>query len=338
MRPVPDLRTAYVGGIQVEEPDHARWASFLKADGFNTVSATVYAKQGDWDSSMLWWNEAEPSVQSEIRASKAADLRVVLILRVALDHAFERNRHLWHGMIWPKTDADFEAWLTRYQAYVVGWAKRAEALNVDVLGIGSELSSMTSTEPLTELPILYRYYLDEAQELREREEFLRHADQISQSSLLAAGATTSDDLQSYLKARRGVWRTWAKQVLQDPQDLSLINARRKRLDTFWRNLIKEVRRHFRGRLTYAANFDQYEAVGFWNDLDYVGINAYFRLRDAVTRPEPTPEVLQDGWRKVFRGIQTTQANKKINKPVIFTGTRLCVPRQRQSATVVASGI
>lgn len=53
---------------------------------------------------------------------------------------------------------------------------------------------------------------------------------------------------------------------------------------FWRGLIKQVRKNFSGKVTYAANWDDYLKVPFWKDLDYIGIDAYFPLSDKATPP------------------------------------------------------
>jgi hypothetical protein len=44
----------------------------------------------------------------------------------------------------------------------------------------------------------------------------------------------------------------------------------------WRALIRDVRRVFRGEVTYSANWwDEYETVPFWDALDCIGISWYF---------------------------------------------------------------
>ncbi|WP_205699313.1 hypothetical protein [Conexibacter sp. SYSU D00693] len=61
----------------------------------------------------------------------------------------------------------------------------------------------------------------------------------------------------------------------------------------WRSLIAAVRRVFRGRLTYAANWVQgAERVRFWDALDVVGVDAYMPLD---VRGRPTPEAVRDAW-------------------------------------------
>jgi hypothetical protein len=42
----------------------------------------------------------------------------------------------------------------------------------------------------------------------------------------------------------------------------------------WRALIADVRKVFRGAVTYAANWDEAEHVGFWDALDFVGVDEY----------------------------------------------------------------
>jgi hypothetical protein len=51
----------------------------------------------------------------------------------------------------------------------------------------------------------------------------------------------------------------------------------KKHPEFWKTLIKEVRSTYHGKLVYAANWDNYENVPFWNELDYIGIDSYFPL-------------------------------------------------------------
>ena len=82
---------------------------------------------------------------------------------------------------------------------------------------------------------------------------------------------------------------------------------------FWEQLIAEVRSIYDGSLTYAANWDAYQAVPFWHLLDYIGIDAYFPLSPATT---PTVAALQESWQPYKSAIE--QIAKSSQKPVIFT--------------------
>ncbi len=81
----------------------------------------------------------------------------------------------------------------------------------------------------------------------------------------------------------------------------------------WRSLIEDIRKVYKGKLTYAANWnEEYLNISFWDALDYAGIDAYFPLSD---KEKPTYEELMEGWKKWLAEIEKWQT--KINKPVIF---------------------
>jgi len=83
---------------------------------------------------------------------------------------------------------------------------------------------------------------------------------------------------------------------------------------FWKELINKIRQVYKGQLTYAANWsEEFDAIEFWNELDYAGIDPYFPL---VTSLNPTVEQLKSAWEDWIKNIEPWQ--KKINKPVIIT--------------------
>ncbi len=87
---------------------------------------------------------------------------------------------------------------------------------------------------------------------------------------------------------------------------------RKR-ENYWRKLIAEIRNVYSGKLIYAANWDEYMDVPFWDELDYVGINAYFPLTDSKT---PEIDELKKAW--VPHKIAIRNFYKKVRKPIVFT--------------------
>jgi len=83
----------------------------------------------------------------------------------------------------------------------------------------------------------------------------------------------------------------------------------------WESIIEGVKQVFTGRLVYCANWDEYKDVGFWDKLDFVGIDAYFPL---TTKKDPTKDELINAWKAHANGIDAWLKENKIHKPVIFT--------------------
>ncbi len=80
----------------------------------------------------------------------------------------------------------------------------------------------------------------------------------------------------------------------------------------WREIIAAVRTVYDGKLTYAVNWSDYEAVTFWDALDLIGIQAYYPLTAAVP---PRDEELIAGWDRLiqtFRGYA-----EQHGKPVLL---------------------
>ncbi len=82
---------------------------------------------------------------------------------------------------------------------------------------------------------------------------------------------------------------------------------------YWKKLIQNIKKVYRGKLTYAANWDEYTKTTFWEDLDYIGIDAYFPLSEEKT---PNIDQLRAGWQK-WKPEMVTLAKSK-NKPILFT--------------------
>lgn len=82
---------------------------------------------------------------------------------------------------------------------------------------------------------------------------------------------------------------------------------------YWTELIAEIKNVYSGKLTYAANWDEYKRTPFWNALDYIGIDAYFPISDSKT---PTVEACKMGWQDHKTTIK--KYSDSISKPVLFT--------------------
>jgi len=88
----------------------------------------------------------------------------------------------------------------------------------------------------------------------------------------------------------------------------------------WRAVIAEVRRHYRGRLGYSANWDHYQTtkIGFWPQLDFVGMTTYYEL---AAKPNPAIEEIDANWRDYQAEILAFQ--QEVDKPIIFTEVGWC---------------
>ncbi|GAA4805292.1 glycoside hydrolase family 113 [Litoribaculum gwangyangense] len=82
---------------------------------------------------------------------------------------------------------------------------------------------------------------------------------------------------------------------------------------YWFDLINKVKSVYQGKLTYAANWNEFDRTPFWGELDYVGIDAYFPVSQSKT---PTMEECLEGWKSHKKGITETQ--KTYKKPILFT--------------------
>jgi hypothetical protein len=85
----------------------------------------------------------------------------------------------------------------------------------------------------------------------------------------------------------------------------------------WRRLIAETRTRFEGRLTFAANhIAGAQQVAFWDDLDFIGVDAYMPLSSGD--PSPSVEEIANAW--VRRGYVHALSDlyTRYCRPVLFT--------------------
>lgn len=82
---------------------------------------------------------------------------------------------------------------------------------------------------------------------------------------------------------------------------------------YWCNLIQKIRDVYNGKLTYAANWDEYKRTPFWDLLDFIGIDAYFPLSEQRT---PSVDDLKKGWQ--FWKDKMANMARDFRKPVLFT--------------------
>ncbi len=82
---------------------------------------------------------------------------------------------------------------------------------------------------------------------------------------------------------------------------------------FWEQLINKVRSTYKGKLTYAENWDKVEKVKFWKKLDLIGVDAYFPLNEDRS---PKMEELRASWKP--HKLQLKELAAKEKKQMLFT--------------------
>lgn len=92
-----------------------------------------------------------------------------------------------------------------------------------------------------------------------------------------------------------------------------INFSMEKRESFWRELIRDIRSKYTGKIVYSANWDSYRDVPVWDLLDFVGISAYFPLSKTGT---PTQRELLRKWRPIIHKLG--MYSKKVNRPILFT--------------------
>lgn len=82
---------------------------------------------------------------------------------------------------------------------------------------------------------------------------------------------------------------------------------------FWHGLIAKVRRLYKGKITYSANWDDWPHIPFWGELDYIGLSGYFPLVEGTT---PSVHALREAWGPIRDRLARFSAQH--GKPVLFT--------------------
>jgi len=126
---------------------------------------------------------------------------------------------------------------------------------------------------------------------------------------------TESDWKKWFDSYREFIKIYATIAKQTGVDIFIIGTELKgtthRLE--WNKVIEDVRAINPGRIGYAANWDEYRGVPFWDELDVIGIDAYFPL---TTKNNPSQEELDTKWKQIAQKIG--DFSEKKNKKVIIT--------------------
>lgn len=136
------------------------------------------------------------------------------------------------------------------------------------------------------------------------------------------GKIRPDDWQPWWKSYRAIMLEFAKLAQRSDADVLVVGC--ELLTTLspehhnqWQRLIGECRARFHGSLTFSSTWDTFDRVGFWDQLDFIGISGYWDLTRDTANPEaPTDAELADRWRGIRARLQAFgRANRR---PVLIT--------------------
>jgi hypothetical protein len=88
----------------------------------------------------------------------------------------------------------------------------------------------------------------------------------------------------------------------------------------WRTTIRKIRGVFKGQLTYSSNWDHYAMVQFWDDLDIVGMNSYWKLGPDDDATVPVAEINRR-WADIQKDLFTWQ--QTVHKPILLLEAGWC---------------
>lgn len=95
----------------------------------------------------------------------------------------------------------------------------------------------------------------------------------------------------------------------------LSNTTIERWKDKWLDIIKAVKDVYSGPLIYAANWDEYDTVSFWDEMDYIGMDAYFPL---TNKNNPPKEELIAAWNGQADILEKWLETSGHDKPIVFT--------------------
>ena len=171
-----------------------------------------------------WWGETFEGLRKINSLAREQGLKVMLKPQLWV------KKGAFTGFIRMENEEDYLQFEKEYQAFIIGFAKLAEALDVPLFCIGTELQNFVADRP-----------------------------------------------------------------------------------EFWSSLIVAVKKVYQGKITYAANWDAFDKIPFWNAIDYIGVDAYFPLLDDKT---PEVEALEQAW--ISHKEKLLAVSILNSKPILFT--------------------
>lgn len=127
----------------------------------------------------------------------------------------------------------------------------------------------------------------------------------------------SEDWKQWEKEYAAYILHFAKIAQEQKVDLFCVGTELKKVviekPDLLKRIIKKVRAVYKGKLTYAANWNSLNEVQFWGALDCIGVDAYYPLSN---KKEPTVGELNKAWQPIKEDLK--RLSSKFDKPILFT--------------------
>jgi hypothetical protein len=131
------------------------------------------------------------------------------------------------------------------------------------------------------------------------------------------GTIHPDDWDEWFSSYDDMMLFYADISQQSGVNVLVVGSELVTADSFvdeWRSLIRKIRCVFHGQLTYSSNWDHYVMVQFWNDLDMVGMNSYWKLGPDNDSEVGTEEI-ERRWTSIQKDLLAWQ--KTVHKPILL---------------------
>jgi hypothetical protein len=146
------------------------------------------------------------------------------------------------------------------------------------------------------------------------------------------GAIAPTDREAWFASYKAFISNYALIAKEEGVDLLCIGTELKSSTKasyadYWNDIITSIKQLYTGKLTYASvamnsdDYEEYFTVPFWGQLDYVGLDVYFKLVDPEIST-PSEYDIASAWafnreeRDLLQKLIDFQ--KTINQPIIFT--------------------
>jgi hypothetical protein len=139
------------------------------------------------------------------------------------------------------------------------------------------------------------------------------------------GTIKPDSWEAWFDNYRVMLRYFAQVCEEGKADVLVVGSELVSTETKgaeWQKVIKMARAQFpSGMLTYSANWDHYANIPFWEQLDFIGMNSYWKLgENGENNQVAVPEIVSR-WKAIQKELVAFSTAKK--KPIVLLEVGWC---------------